>query len=269
MSDLTYNTGILKAAELITGIDGCVSFEGEDAQGFYHYNEVLNSIAGSEIPIVESDEENYDYKTIGAVEYGIRTEWLDYINVNVYWDQVPIDTEVEVSADNVNWFKRHFARYNEDSPDGKKYYVFESGKTSYTIGSIQEIMEIDCAGKSASDVFEKCFFLYSENNAYYVWFDVNNSGTDPNPVSPGGQPLTEIEVNLNTDDSDAVIASKLRYAIVLESDFSVTLKNNTIVEVTVNVPGMAYDLIDKNSGLSLTVTEQGGGEESFQYARLP
>lgn len=265
---LTYNTGRLKSAETITGITGCKSFSGEDAQGFYNYPEALNNLVGIDVVLVDSDVSNYDYQTLGMVEYGIRTSWLDSISTSVYWDQVPIDTEIEVSTDNVTWVKRHFARYDEDSPDGKLYYAFIGGKTSHTAENVQEVIDIECSGAIASSVAGKYFFIYSDDDAFYVWFDVDNISSDPDPISPGGQTLTEIEVNLNTGDSDSVIATKLRAALDAQADFSASLPTNTKVQVSVATAGQAYDILAGSAGLTVSVNTQGGGEESWEYARL-
>jgi len=267
---LTYNTGRLKSAYLLTSIPGCKSFSGEDAQGFYNYPEALNNLAlaGTDIVLVDSDVPNYDYQTLGMVEYGIRASWLDFISTLVYWDQVPIDTEIEVSTDNATWVKRHFARYDEDSPDGKLYYAFIDGKTSHTAEDAQEVIDIECSDATASSISGKYFFIYSDDEAFYVWFDVDNSSVDPNPASPGGQTLTEIEVNLNTSDSDSVIATKLRAALDAQADFSATLPTNTKVQATVATAGNAYDVLAGDAGLTVSVNTQGGGEESWEYARL-
>lgn len=268
MSDLTYITGILKTAETITGINGCKSFSGLDIQGNYNYSEALNVLAGQSIVLVESEDDNYDYYTLGGMkQQGVRSEWLDSITTQVYWNQVPIDTKIEVSNNNTDWTKRHFSKYEVNSPDGKQYYAFVSGKTSHTAINSNEVISIECDGASASSVNGKYFFIYSKTNNYYVWFD-DGTTEDPNPTSPGGLSLTRIKVNINLNDIEDVIATKLKNTLDALADFSAEVTTNTKVVVTVSEAGKVFDPLSGNAGLSISVMIQGGSEESFLYSRL-
>lgn len=56
-------------------------------------------------------------------------EWADaeYIEPEVDWSKAAVDTPILVSNNNVNWFRRHFAKYEEGL-----VYAWNDGHTSYT-----------------------------------------------------------------------------------------------------------------------------------------
>lgn len=55
--------------------------------------------------------------------------WADaeYIEQEVDWSKVAVDTPILVSIDNVQWYCRHFAKY-----ENGLFYVWDDGRTSYT-----------------------------------------------------------------------------------------------------------------------------------------
>lgn len=55
--------------------------------------------------------------------------WADaeYIEPEVDWSKVAVDTPILVSIDNVQWYCRHFAKY-----ENGLFYVWDDGRTSYT-----------------------------------------------------------------------------------------------------------------------------------------
>ena len=56
--------------------------------------------------------------------------WADaeYIEPNVNWYKVAIDTPIMVSSNNIDWYCRHFAKY-----ENGKVYAWHDGLTSFTI----------------------------------------------------------------------------------------------------------------------------------------
>lgn len=61
--------------------------------------------------------------------YVIISEWADaeYIEPEVDWSKVPVDTPILVSNDNVIWYRKHFAKY-----ENGQIYSFYDGKTSWS-----------------------------------------------------------------------------------------------------------------------------------------
>jgi hypothetical protein len=59
----------------------------------------------------------------------VAIAWADaeYIEQEVDWSKVAVDTPILVSIDNVQWYCRHFAKY-----ENGLFYVWDDGRTSYT-----------------------------------------------------------------------------------------------------------------------------------------
>lgn len=55
--------------------------------------------------------------------------WADaeYIEPEGYWSKMVVDTPIMVSNDNIDWYCRHFAKY-----ENGLFYVWDDGRTSYT-----------------------------------------------------------------------------------------------------------------------------------------
>lgn len=60
-------------------------------------------------------------------------EWADaeYIEPEVDWSKVAVDTPILVSNDKMSWYPRYFAKY-----ENEKVYAWRDGKTSYTTDEI-------------------------------------------------------------------------------------------------------------------------------------
>ena len=56
--------------------------------------------------------------------------WADaeYIEPNVNWYKMTVNTPIMVSNDNIDWYCRHFAKY-----ENGKVYAWHDGLTSFTI----------------------------------------------------------------------------------------------------------------------------------------
>ena len=59
----------------------------------------------------------------------LAMEWADeYIEPEVDWSKIPVDTQILVSSNNVYWHHRHFAKY-----ENGRIYAWNDGFTSFTI----------------------------------------------------------------------------------------------------------------------------------------
>lgn len=267
-------TGIVKTAEEITGVPGVVEFRGVDSNGDYIYNKKLNSLSNFRVsitPINRTNNNPYDYIVNGTGRLVVKSEWVKDIQVQVNWSLVPIDELVEVSANGQDWYKMHFAYYDENEPNGLKYLVFQAGRSSKTALNLKEIISV--AVNSWSNLGGKYFILYSPNKTYYVWFNIDNASVDP--ASSGG-PLQNtnfigIMVNIQTGAPASFIASKIAQAVNNVNEFTATVSpnNNSIVDIMVNQSGMVYDASPGNSGLSINVKMQGGDIVGWPFARIP
>ena len=68
-----------------------------------------------------------DTETLTGLYFSSQLTRMEF-KESVDWTKVPVDTKVLVSNDEKNWFRRHFAKYE----DGK-VYCFNDGYTSFTI----------------------------------------------------------------------------------------------------------------------------------------
>lgn len=63
----------------------------------------------------------------GCIENKIKWAYSEYIEQEVDWSKVAVDTPILVSSDNIDWYCRHFAKY-----ENGLFYVWDDGRTSYT-----------------------------------------------------------------------------------------------------------------------------------------
>jgi hypothetical protein len=270
MSDVQYITGVIKSAEELTSITGAQTFGGEDSQGFYAYSIKLNGYAGQRVRLLDSDQAAYDYVVDGSGGLAIRDDWVDDIQTEVYWDQVPVDTDVEVSNDNTNWTPMHFAEYDPSSPDGKYYYVWVDGRTSHSTIGGTEVFEVTMV--AASSLNSKYFLIFSDTDTYYVWFNVGGTGNDP---ADAGGPIAGLgylgaEVALDSTDTSSMVAIKTKVVVDGLADFLAIISpnNSSVVAIAASQSGNVYDAQPGNSGLTIEIKIQGGDKESYQYARI-
>lgn len=291
MSDSQYTTGILKTAAELTGIEGATSFKGSDDRGDFYYDPNLNPIAlagiRSTLSLYEETLSNYprplspgqktylyDYVVEGSGDLPIREEWLDSAEteLEVDWDSIEVDTEIQVSTDNSTWKNMYFASYDESSPDGKYYYVWAGGRTSFSMTGGYEVTEVTC--KAGNTLGGKYFLIYNtENDKYFVWFNLD--GTSTSPAADGGPmhgvTATGIEVRVLSTDDAVAVATKTKVVMAGQTDFTaiVNPSNTSMVAIANRVQGRTYDSSAGNSGLTITTRTQGGDTESYLYARLP
>ena len=270
MSDIQYISGIIRSAEDIISITGAQTFGGEDAQGYYQYNIKLNKYDGMRLRLLPAEQSTYDYLVEGTGGLSVRDDWVSDVQTEVYWAQVTLNTEIEVSNDNVNWIKMHFAEYDPTSPDGKFYYVWVEGRTDWSSIGGTEVFEITM--KAASELNSKYFLMYNQTDTYYVWFNVDSAGA--NPAGSGGDleglGYTEVEVTLDGTDITEMVATKTKVVINGLAKFLAIVSPNDskVVAVASSTSGDVYDARPGNSGLTIEVKIQGGDKESYQYARI-
>jgi len=271
MNDIQYISGIILSAEDIINLTGAKTFSGEDSQGYYQYNIKLNNYDGQRLRLLPTEQPQYDYLVEGTGNLSIRDDWVSDIQTEVYWDQVLVDTDIEVSTNNFNWTKMHFAEYDPSSPDGKFYYVWVDGRTSWSSIGGTEVFEITMV--AASGLNSKYLLMYSTTStSYYVWFNVDGAGVDP--AGPGGDleglGYTSVEITLDGTDTAEMVATKSKVVINGLTEFLAIISPNDskVVAVATSTSGDVYDAQPGNSGLTIEVKIQGGDKENYQYARI-
>lgn len=118
---------------------------------------------------------------------------------------------------------------------------------------LPEITTVACVADVGGSLGGTYFTLNAANDLvkYYVWFNVDDASTDP---APSG--LVGIEVPIAEDDSDDDVAAALAAALDAVPDFGAAAVNE-VVTVTNAADGVTSNAADVDSGVSITVTQQG------------
>jgi hypothetical protein len=98
---------------------------------------------------------------------------------------------------------------------------------------------VDTFGATAAGIDGKYFLVTASATTYYIWFDVDNTSTDPGPggaALPRLAGLSGIEVDISAGDSDVVIATKTSTAVESSVPFTVY---GTGIKITNDVTGVA------------------------------
>lgn len=140
------------------------------------------------------------------------------------------------------------------------YEVLDTPITAIT--STREETSVVCVADVAGSLNNK-YFLISAGDAgtdYYVWFNVNSAGIDPEVAGRTG-----VEVALATGAANTAVASAVQAAIDALDTFSAGVSTAT-VEVTAAGPGYAASPDAGNSGFTVSVTLEGGHTISYEVA---
>ncbi|MBA7588219.1 hypothetical protein ES708_30271 [subsurface metagenome] len=129
---------------------------------------------------------------------------------------------------------------------------YADGLISYTIGNdVAEVTDVTCPADVDSSLGGKYWTLNSIDADYYVWYDVDNESTDPEPEGKTG-----IEIDIISGESAADVASKTAAAINNLDDFGAS-SASAIVTVTNADVGAITDAADVDAGVSVDVITQG------------
>jgi len=113
-----------------------------------------------------------------------------------------------------------------------------------------EVTKITCRADSNNDLNETYFLINTLDTGYYVWIDVNNSGTpDPNVPGRTGIEITTIE----TDNDNETVASEIAAALQAVGGDGATFQTNVDqwnITVTNAEGGPANDTEDGVSATS-------------------
>lgn len=131
-------------------------------------------------------------------------------------------------------------------------------ETFFFVSGLQEITHITTVADVAGNLAGKYFTLNSANTAdqYYFWYAVSGVGSDP---AISGK--TGIRIDINTGDSANTVAQKTSNVISSQIlDFTTTVSTNIIIVTNVGF-GEAVDGTAGTSGFTVTVTQQGRGQD--------
>lgn len=160
---------------------------------------------------------------------------------------------------------------SDGTVSGTKNYVFTTGvaqKTRLVLRNTLLPSNLVNAGVG------RYFTLYSAQDikAYYIWFRVDNVGTDPGPTTPALSGKIGLRVDLLSTDTYSIIRNKMLYALnSLALDFICTGATTTNPDDTINIEnidvGITTDAADGDIGgspafIAITTPTQGAGENA-------
>lgn len=181
----------------------------KDSQGIDHL--VTQMICVPEAIICELTEvfPRQPYSNANMYPNGQRL-WLggppgDYLNESIRYSFLGVqsDNKVVVVGD------------NDDNPVIHRFNADRSWDLTFGNVDGETVVSLDDATPTL--MAGQYFTLTTPTMHYYVWFDLDNSSTDP---APYGGTLTGIEVDIATGDSISIMRDKMRIAIDGNPDFS-------------------------------------------------
>jgi len=119
---------------------------------------------------------------------------------------------------------------------------------------IEHQVSVQAIADDTSSLLDKYFSIYAgDNTQYHVWFNVGAAGADPTPAGSTG-----IEVTIAVDDTAATVATAIVTAVDAEGDFGAVVVDSTKVLITAAAVGETTEWADVDSGMTLTVCQEGG-----------
>ena len=131
--------------------------------------------------------------------------------------------------------------------------------------STTELFVITCVADVNKSLLDKYFEFDIQLDdfsikKYFVWFNVNAEGVAPTPAVPYGGARTAVEITVATNATANTIAADVHTAINALTDVSSvnTGSPSAIVTVTCDNAGGVDDAHDVDSGVTISITTQGG-----------
>lgn len=119
--------------------------------------------------------------------------------------------------------------------------------------SVAQVVTIACVADSAGSLNNKYFLISAGDPGedYYVWFNVNSAGTDPEVVGRTG-----VQVAIATGATAGTVATAVAAALDALADFVASAVSSTVTSTNA-LAGYSEDPGNGNSGVTTTVTTQG------------
>lgn len=127
-----------------------------------------------------------------------------------------------------------------------------SDQVDTQLAGTPEVTDITTNADSGGSLNETWFSIYAPRAEVYVWYNVDDTGQDPNPLGYDGG----VEVPISSGDTADTVASATAQAVGQVIAFSTSVSSN-VVTVTNNEGGNIPDATDNNTGFSFSTTQQG------------
>ena len=109
------------------------AFEGTDADGFFRYQKRLEDYIGLTVELEDVDLTGYDYVIKDVEGLYVRSEWVDNIVIQIFWQYVTVDTVVRVKQNLPDpWIDANFAEYDPVGHPSTTIAVWDDGRNEHT-----------------------------------------------------------------------------------------------------------------------------------------
>jgi len=120
---------------------------------------------------------------------------------------------------------------------------------------LPETLTIQSVADSSSSLNSKYWNLNTKNESFYIWYDVDGAGVNPQIAGREG-----IRVSVSANDTAETVAgntnSKLNEILVPRGEFTTSILTDTIT-LTMSENGPLEDSTAENSGFTINVTQEG------------
>lgn len=134
--------------------------------------------------------------------------------------------------------------------------------TCVSVGGVKHVATITTVADSSDSLDGTYFVLYDDEGSVAFWIDTDNSGT----TIPGGAAVYDRHVEIttiNTNDSDGVVAQKVKAAVDADSKFSATVLGN-VVTVTYSTAGAHGAAAAGSSGFTPATVTSGASTDNYE-----
>lgn len=132
--------------------------------------------------------------------------------------------------------------------------AFLQGDILYFVATaIAEVSTIECVADVAGSLNDTYFYINTPENEYYVWFNADAGGTDPEVAGKTG-----VEVAISEDDTADTVAAAVKTALDALADMAASVVTDTVT-VTNGTGGAVEDPSDsaEATGFTFDVTTMG------------
>jgi hypothetical protein len=136
--------------------------------------------------------------------------------------------------------------YDSDGNMSQVSYYQDRDYSKYDLGFV---------GDTAGSLNDTYWLLNAakDRKKYYVWYNVDGGGTDPNISGRVG-----IEVGISANDAGSIVALAVKQILVLShSDEFTVSRENAVLSLTALTRGSLTDPVDVSSGLISTTVYEG------------
>lgn len=175
------------------------------------------------------------------------------------------DTTDDISnvVEGWNWLSGNLGNYSSDGTQltnvsqSSKYRIIEFPINVSLPKGTTKVQTIQCLANTSSSLNDKYFLFDNPGSGYmyYIWYNANSAGTDPEIINRTG-----IEVTLTTDDTSSEVATATSTSMDAAIQISTTVSTDTVT-ATCDTSGPANNIIDGTvaTGFTFNIITEGGG----------